>query len=163
MAQLTANTRAQTGTAPTLVVIARDAGTEGLDARLLDMVGPGSRIVLLAVEPEPDLVRTRGIMKETVARQLTIAAGMRLEPIRHKMAAAGIETLEEVRLSDRPASILDAAKKHGCRTIVVPCRPTTGARRRWVLATGCVGYHIGACLAALSDIPVIVLPVGASG
>lgn len=162
MAQLTANTRARIATAPTLVVISRDVGFEELEAHLESVVGSSSRIIPLAVQPEPDLVRTRGIMKETVARQLSIDAAMRLEPVRRKLASAGIETVEEVRLSDHPASILDAAKKHGCRAIVVPCRPMTGPRRRRVSATGCVGHHLGARLAALSDVPIIVLPIGAS-
>ena len=60
-----------------------------------------------------------------------------------------------------PVEILKA-NSHGLRGTLVDslADPVTGARRRWLTATGCVGQHLGARLAAVSDIPVVILPVG---
>jgi nucleotide-binding universal stress UspA family protein len=144
---------------PTMIVLARDGGAETGISETLTAIGPAARIILLAVEPEPETVRTRGIMKTTVDRQLGADAEARLQPISRQLTSAGVDCHAEVLLSERPQTILDVARKHGCKTIVVPCRPLAGTRCRWLSVTGCVGHHIGARLAALSNIPVIVLPI----
>lgn len=119
-----------------------------------------SRIVLLAVQPEPDVVRTRGIMKDTVSKHLESEANARLAPVERLLASTGIACTAEVRLSDQPHDILAVARQQGCKSLIVASKPVTGARRRWLTATGCVGHHLGARLAAISDLPVVILPVG---
>ncbi|HRD76039.1 MAG TPA: universal stress protein [Hyphomicrobiaceae bacterium] len=107
------------------------------------------------------MVRSRGILKENVIRQLSSDAEARLQPLLGQLASAGVEARTEVQLSEEPQAILDVARRHGCNSIVVLGRPIVGARRRWLSATGCVGHHLGARLAALSDTPVTVLPIDA--
>ncbi len=158
----TVGLRAATSTA-TLVVVTSDLHSEMSACTLAGLVDPGSRVILLAVRPEPDKVRSRGIMQEKVARHLTAEAETWLEPIRQTLASAGVETATEVRLAEDPEAILDAARVHCCKTIVVPGLPLAGARRWWRSAFGCVGNHIGARLAAVSRIPVVVMPIEARG
>jgi len=119
-----------------------------------------SRMVLLAVQPEPDVVRTRGIMKDTVSEHLESDARARLAPVQRLLADAGMECTSEVCLSDQPDDVLAIAHQQQCGSLIVAARPATGARRRWLTATGCVGQHLGARLAAVSDIPFVILPVG---
>lgn len=131
------------------------AALAALEAATSDL----SRVVILAVQPEPNTVRTRGIMKDAVARHLSIAALARIESVREALLERGVDAIAEVSLSEAPEAILAAARKHGCKVLFVPCVRLSGARLRWLAATGCVGDHLGARLAAASDIPVVILPI----
>lgn len=145
---------------PALLVIPGSVDAAALARALGQLAWKPSRIALLAVQPEPDVVRTRGIMKDTVAKHLENEARARLAPIQRLLASADVECTAEIRLSDQPHDILAVARQRGCGALMVASNPVTGARRRWLTATGCVGQHLGARLAAVSDIPVVILPVG---
>ncbi len=105
-------------------------------------------------------MRTRGIMIDTVSKHLESEARQRLAPLQRLLASAEVECTAEVCLSDQPHDILAVARQQGCKSLIVASKPVTGARRRWLTATGCVSGHLGARLAAVSDIPVLILPVG---
>lgn len=155
-----ANARDLDLSTPALLVVSGDVDAAALARALGQLALRPSRMVLLAVQPEPDVVRTRGIMKDTVSKHLESEARARLAPLQRLLASAGVEYTAEVRLSDQPHDILAIARQRGCGSLIVASEPVTSARRRWLTVTGCVGQHLGARLAAVSDMPVVILPVG---
>ena len=144
-----------------LVVLAGHAEADLASAIVSAVSGLAGRVTLLAVMPEPESVRTRGIMKGSVIRQLTAAAERRLETMRERLSRLGLEVDCEVSISTDPMAIVEIARRRCCRAIVVPGAPLSRASRMWLAATGCVGGHLGARLAAISDVPVLVIPAGA--
>jgi len=61
-----------------LVVLAGHADADLASAIVRAVSGLAGRVTLLAVMPEPETVRSRGIMKGSVIRQLTAAAERRI-------------------------------------------------------------------------------------
>lgn len=120
-----------------------------------------SEIALLRVMPEPEKVRTRAIMNETVERELTRAAERALEPMKKAIEGDGLACSTAVLITSRLDQILGFGKTANCDLIVAFSEPLSGARKAWLGATGCAGEHTAARIAAISTLPVLVIPKSA--
>lgn len=127
-------------------------------SKILDLVPAAPEVILLPTQRAPDLVRTRGIMKDTVERHLREAAMTRAQALQASLSEAGATCSIHVCLSEDPEIILDQAHHLKCDAVLVAGKPLMGAQRLWGRVTGCVGSHLGAQLSAMADLPVLSLP-----
>lgn len=117
---------------------------------------PVAEILLLAVLPRPNEVRTRGIMADTVRKHLMEAGQRRLAGAEQALAEAGMRSQSRVELDDETEAILRHAREVGCRMIALAGKPPA-VIPRWLAAAGLGGCSLGARIADLADVPVLIL------
>lgn len=122
--------------------------------------GDGTAVILLNTQPKPDPVATRGLFKHEIGSRLEMVGRQLLASAADALTRAGIACETRVALVDQESDVLALAQEMNCDRIVVGARPLGAAGRLWLKVTGCTGANSAARLAALSDLPVVVLKRG---
>lgn len=130
--------------------IARWLKRDALDA-------PVPEIVLLAVLPRPDEVRTRGIYIDKVRAHLRETGQLRLQDAHLALADAAIPHIMRVELGDAAQTILRCAREQKCDLIAIAGKSRGEWRKKWVSATGIVLDSLAGQVAEVADVPVVIL------
>lgn len=113
--------------------------------------------VLLAVLPQPETIRSRGIFMETVRRSLLEAGEARLAPLRAALDDRGIPHDDRIEIADEIEAIRKIAEEQACDLVVVAAAPASEARQRWARVTGIGMRSLAARVSELAACPVLVL------
>lgn len=145
-----------------LALIETEADAAAIVEHLLQCTptGAGTAIVLLNTQPKPDPVATRGLFKHEIRSRLEMVGRQLLAPAADTLVHAGFACETRVELVDDESDVLEVAHEMGSYRIIVATSPLGAAGKLWLRMTGCTGAGAASRLAALSDLPVVVLKRG---
>lgn len=119
--------------------------------------GSSREVILLAVLPRPDTVRTRAIMIKAVREALRETGLKRLAGIAGELADAGIPFRTRVELANGVAATLQCAREQGADLVVMAEPPAPAWQRRWPGASALSWASDGSRVSRLADVPVLIL------
>ena len=112
-------------------------------------------VILLGLLPKPEVVRTRGILLDTVRRHLRETGRRRVAAIAPSIERAGMKHRERVALFGSAADIVACAREEHADVIIMVGKPLDQMNRR--IATILPTRSLAARVADISSIPVVIL------
>ena len=145
-----------------LALIETEADAAAIVEHLLqcDPRGDGAAIVLLNTQPKPDPIATRGLFKHEIRSRLEMVGRQLLASAADALTRVGFACETRVEFVDDESDVLAIAHEMGSSRIIVATSPLGAAGKLWLRMTGCTGAGAASRLAALSDLPVVVLKRG---
>lgn len=142
-----------------LLVPVRDDQTVSAVERHLAMLSPHDdlHVVVLSVQPKPDLWQTRGLFQEAIKSQLIERGRSSCDLLVKRLTATGISCEARVQLGDDYAEILRCTRDMGCSEIVLLAGPPGWAHNAMPRVLGCIFGSTANRLVHASPVPVTVV------
>ena len=118
-------------------------------------VSPTREVVLLGLLPKPEAVRSRGVLLDTVRKQLQAIGRHRIASITPAVERVGMRHRDRVELFAGAEDIVACAREERTDVIVMVGRPLGPLQRR--IAAVLPNRSLACRVAGIASIPVVIL------